>query len=105
VRRSRSKGWLNQRSSLQAELEQRWLDKTTGAMTNLAVIEIGAGTAIPSVRHFSQYLIREYGARLIRINVRDPLVPGDRDVGLSMGGLEALNKIEQVLQAMEEGRL
>ena len=63
----------------------------------IAVIELGAGTAIPSVRHFSQRLISEMDARLVRINVRECEVPSGRDVGLGMGALEALKWIAEYL--------
>lgn len=60
----------------------------------MVIVEVGAGTAIPSVRHFSHRLIRDLGARLIRINVRESQVPDTRDVGLAMGALEALTGID-----------
>ena len=39
------------------------------------VVKIGAGTAIPSVREFSQRIIHEFGGRLIRINPTESSVP------------------------------
>jgi hypothetical protein len=57
------------------------------------VIEIGAGTAIPSVRHFSLRIIHEYGGRLIRVNPREFAVPTSYDVGLNIGALAALSAI------------
>ena len=57
----------------------------------MAVVECGAGTAIPSVRMFSERLQRR-GATLVRINLREPQVPPG-GVPLAMGALEALQRI------------
>ena len=57
----------------------------------MVVVECGAGTAIPTVRHFSESLARR-GSTLIRINVREPEVP-DGQIGIAMGALEALRAI------------
>jgi len=81
-------GWLEQRSADQAECLGNWLDRVQRPL----VIELGAGTAIPSVRYFSQQVI-ERGGRLIRINPREPQVASSRDVGLAAGALQGLNAI------------
>lgn len=92
--------WQGQRAQLQQQDEDAWLARVGFAMANVAVVEIGAGTAIPSIRHFSQHMIREYGAALIRINVREPAVPAQRHVALPVGALEALKAIDAGLQAL-----
>jgi hypothetical protein len=61
------------------------------------VIETGAGTAIPSVRHFSQMIIHRFGGRLIRINPRESDVPNPRDVGLAVAANAGLSAIAQRL--------
>ena len=66
-------------------------------MKNPVVIELGAGTAVPSVRHFSQFIVRQHGGRLVRINLREPEVDGRNDVGLAIGALDALKEIAAVL--------
>ena len=70
----------------------RWIDSLGDA--RLAIVEIGAGTAVPTVRITSENLGRRPGATLIRINVREPRVPADH-IGTPMGGLEALLAIEK----------
>ena len=82
--------WLEQREKQQAAHMENWLS----SMSRPVVVEIGAGSAIPSVRHFSEQLIGEMDARLVRINVRECEVPSGRDVGLGMGALEALRRID-----------
>lgn len=60
-------------------------------------IELGAGTAVPSVRHFGQGVVSEWGGRLLRINLRESKVPLADDLGLAMGALEALQAIDAAL--------
>ncbi|MCH7344568.1 NAD-dependent deacetylase [Pelomonas sp. CA6] len=61
------------------------------------VIELGAGTAVPSVRRFGQQVLRELNGRLLRINLREPQVPSPRDLGLAMGALDALQQLDAAL--------
>jgi hypothetical protein len=62
------------------------------------VIEIGAGTARPYVRLFSESVNWKYGARLIRIDPRECQVPSFNDVGIAAGALEALVAIDSLLE-------
>jgi hypothetical protein len=79
----------------QAARLERWLS----SVRRPVVIEIGAGTAIPSVRYFSQRVVQQFGGRLIRINPREPDVRNSHDVGLTMGAIGGLNAIAGVLGA------
>lgn len=88
--------WESRRTDLQAQRESRWLQELAQERGRVVIVEVGAGTAIPSVRHFSHHLIQDLGARLIRINVRESQVPDTRDVGLAMGALEALTRIDAI---------
>lgn len=88
--------WASGLTDQQAQREDRWLEEMAQERARVVIVEIGAGTAIPSVRHFSHRLIRDLGARLIRINVRESQVPDTRDVGLAMGALEALTGIDAI---------
>jgi NAD-dependent SIR2 family protein deacetylase len=87
--------WIEQRSAEQAARQQAWL----ATVRRPVVIEIGAGTAIPSVRHFSRRVVQQYGGRLIRINPTEAGTGGDGDVGLAMGGKAGLEVIGRVLGA------
>jgi len=91
-------GWVDQRSQAQAARQEAWL----GRVTRPLVIELGAGTAIPSVRRFSEQVIHALGGRLVRINPTDCAVPTARDVGLKLGALEALAALA-ALDAMTPG--
>ena len=81
--------WLSQRSDRQAAALARFLS----AARRPVVLEIGAGTAVPSVRHFTAHLLQAHGARLVRINPREWQVPSARDVGLPAGAGAALAAI------------
>lgn len=59
----------------------------------LAIIECGAGTAIPTVRRFSEDMCRRKGT-LIRINAREADVPAGQ-IGIANGALEVLAAIDQ----------
>lgn len=83
--------WLSAREAAQAKRLEAWLTRVQAPV----VVEIGAGTAIPSVRHFSQRVIHEFGGRLIRINPRESSVPTRFDVGFAAGA-------ERTLQAIDE---
>jgi hypothetical protein len=87
--------WLEHRQNQQADRMEQWLSNVNRPV----VVEIGAGTAIPSVRHFSERIIHEFGGRLVRINPREPGVPTSLDVGLATGSKDGLAEIDRCLQA------
>lgn len=72
----------------------------------ICVIECGAGTAISSVRDQSECLVRDHGAKLVRINLEDShlgrRVPAERGVGMACGALQALRLIDAELCAMTQ---
>ena len=83
-------GWLPDRTSAQEQRFASWVSSLDDV--RLVIIEIGAGTAVPTVRMTSEQLAHRSGARLIRINVREPEVPRDH-IGIALGGLEGLREI------------
>lgn len=80
--------WLSQRTAAQRRRLERWL----ATVQRPVVIEIGAGSHVPTVRWFSETL----GEPLVRINPTEPEIPG-RGVSLPMGGLEGLQGIRAAL--------
>ncbi len=58
----------------------------------LVVIETGAGTAIPTIRHLSERLGGRPGTTVIRINPREPWIGGGH-LSLPCGALEGLQGI------------
>lgn len=86
-------GWLDRRTEFQGVRQEAWLH----SVTRPVIVELGAGTTIPSVRHFSERIISQFGGRLIRINPRESGVPTRLDVGLPMGAAAGLVAIARVL--------
>lgn len=84
--------WNNQRQSLQSQRMREFLSNAERPV----VIEVGAGTAISTVRHFSQWTVKG-SARLIRINPESCDVGDIRDIGLPMNALEALRAINGLI--------
>ena len=82
-------GWLPQRTAGQRERLDSWLQ----TVDRLVVIELGAGTAIPTVRWFGEMR----GAPLIRINPGEPEVASPRSVTIAAGALTALTQLAQQL--------
>lgn len=85
--------WDGARTSAAERRLERWL----GGAPDLAIIELGAGTAVPSVRSFGEWIAAQTGARLVRINLREPDV-GSGHVGIPLGALEALCRIDARLR-------
>lgn len=90
--------WDYSRSQLQEVRLGEWLERLDDA--RLAVVECGAGTAIPTVRHLCETAAARCGGTLIRINVRESFVPGGQ-IGLAMGALDALRAMSDRLGAIE----
>lgn len=76
------------------------MERVLSRMERPVVVEVGAGTAIATVRHFSHRVIHEFNGRLVRINPTDHSVPTPRDVGISMPALEAIEAIDAQWQGM-----
>lgn len=85
--------WVQEREGAQEKRLHNWLEEVRLFGSELAVIEIGAGTQIPTIRIKSQYLSKLMGGQLIRINPDDPDLEGAEGVSLPMSGLAACEKI------------
>lgn len=83
-------GWDSSLTEAQEQRLSEWLAAVRPG--SLAVVECGAGTAIPSVRHFCERVTAASKGTLIRINVREPQVPAG-GIGLPLRALEALRGI------------
>ncbi|MCX8083303.1 MAG: NAD-dependent deacetylase [Calditerrivibrio sp.] len=89
--------WIPDRTNNQRKKYEDFLRRNGDK--RIVAIEIGAGTAIPSIRYAGERLVNRYDAFLIRINVREPYVGdlGDKAVGIPMSGLKALEMIKSYL--------
>ena len=82
--------WESSRTDAQSSRFVSWLNKLKLKGGLLAIIEIGAGTAVPTVRMTSEEIAKEFQTPLIRINPREPQ---GAEIALPMGAIEALEKI------------
>ena len=86
--------WNERRSQAQHERLDAWLEQLPQPPL---VLEIGAGRAIATVRHFSERLQRQ-GSPLLRINPQEVNVHNPKAVEIALGALEALQSIAQQLE-------
>ena len=86
--------WLPTRTHRQQGRMSDWLDKN--ADRQIVVIECGAGTAVPTVRHRCEQLASRANISLIRINPREAHGPASA-VSLAEGALDALRAIDDLL--------
>ncbi len=63
--------WNPGRTQVQETRLQNWLRGLKQLKAKVAVVEIGAGSAIPTVRLLSESVARDTGGMLIRINPRE----------------------------------
>ena len=87
-------GWLSERTADQENLMEDWLSELNGK--SVAVVEMGAGTAVPSVRYTCENVARRFKSRLIRINPREEMGPAGT-ISIPMGALEALTLVDKAL--------
>lgn len=82
--------WLGARRKAQEEKFKAWLAN----VNRLVVIEIGAGTSIPTVRDFGEH----HAGYLIRINPNEAELPSSvNGIGLPMTGFAGLQFLMEVL--------
>ncbi len=86
--------WVAHRSDAQGARFHKWLQKLNNSPeAKLAIIEMGAGRAVPTVRLQSERISRNIlNSTLIRINPRDYQVPGGA-IGLPLGAKEGIDRI------------
>jgi NAD-dependent SIR2 family protein deacetylase len=85
--------WIENRSKAQAYELEGWLS----TVRRPVVIEVGAGTAIPSVRNFSARVVGRFSGRLIRINPDASASPTRHPIELKLGAKAGLEKIAEAL--------
>lgn len=86
--------WLHQRTADQEERFATFLRNNDRRPA--VVIEMGAGTAVPTIRNLSDRLGRKEVARVLRINPREPQI-GRPHLSFSSGAAATLERIEAFL--------
>jgi NAD-dependent SIR2 family protein deacetylase len=88
--------WDSSRTGEQQSQLMAWLREV--ASSPMAIVECGAGTAIPTVRRFCEQVADHPHRTLIRINLREPEVP-EGQIRLATGALAGLRAIDELLAA------
>lgn len=83
-------GWEYSRTNAQRARLSRWMDMLEEEGAKLAIVELGAGTAVPTVRNTSEQIANRFNVPLVRINPRESF---GAEIQLPMGALEALQGI------------
>ena len=107
-------GWESDLADAQQARLEEWLSRCAKEGAKPVIVEMGAGTGIPTVRHFTERTAEAFSAPLVRINVREPhwgtwsayssaasaatdVKPPPWHIGLPMGALAALTEIDRLL--------
>lgn len=82
--------WESKRTNMQRSRLTQWLTKLEREGAKLAIIEMGAGTAVPTVRNTSEQIAARFDVPLIRINPRESF---GAELGLDLGAVSALSQM------------
>ena len=82
--------WVPRGTVRQRECFNRWQT----SLKTMVVIELGAGTALPTIRRLSL----SQGCPVIRIDPRNATLPPDAGIGLPMGARQALELIAATMK-------
>jgi len=86
--------WISDRTSRQ---EDRFASfKELNKDKSIFVVEMGAGTSIPTIRYMSERLGRSPNATVVRINPRESHI-SEPHISLPCGALEGLKRIDDAL--------
>jgi len=84
--------WLSERTRTQQRHFERFVQQQNAQ--SLVVVEIGAGSAIPTIRHLSETLGRDPHTSVIRINPREPQITRGH-FSFAVGALAGLTELER----------
>ena len=98
--------WLEDRTAAQERAFATWLDSLDSSHSptkpRLVILELGAGTAVPTVRRCGETLAARFGATLLRINPDLPTHPGDGSASVaSVGGPSVIALPQSALAALQ----
>ncbi len=88
--------WIGKRSDRQSMNMNKWMQDIRDKDMKIAVLEVGAGQAVPTVRMRSEYTAQMSGGTLVRINPRDHNVPLNQ-ISIPLGGGEGIDRLYQLI--------
>jgi len=86
--------WIPDRTGRQEVRFGAFLERCAGAGT--VVLEVGAGTSVPTIRNLSERLGRRKGVTVVRINPREPRIDAPH-LSIPEGALEAILGIDAAI--------
>jgi hypothetical protein len=86
--------WLHQRTAVQEDNFDSFLQLNRGGQ--MVVIELGAGSTIPTIRHLSERLGQRHQAKVLRINPREPQIDAPH-FSFAGNAIEVLSQIQDAL--------
>ncbi len=90
--------WISDVTRKQRERFAAWVREVQGR--RVVIVEVGAGTAIATIRHSGERLAERLGGRLVRINP-DAVDEPEEVITLPLPAVDALTRMDQVLRARE----
>lgn len=88
-------GWISDRSDRQESNFYNWLNNSL--YNNTIILEIGAGNAVPTIRHLTYRLATQTNGTIVRINPNEYAIE-EPHISLPMRALEALELINNNLK-------
>lgn len=88
--------WNSDRTDEQSKKLSNWLQNIYQNKLKLTIIEVGAGTSVPTVRYQSEHVASGNNITLIRINPREFNTPHG-NISLPLGATEGIGKIYNLL--------
>mmetsp|Transcript_54407 Transcript_54407/g.129657 ORF Transcript_54407/g.129657 Transcript_54407/m.129657 type:complete len:340 (+) Transcript_54407:95-1114(+) len=97
-------GVICDRINKQSETFDAWKSKLS-AESKVAIVEVGAGKAVPTIRRISEATLGEFPqSTLVRINLDDSdISPALSKRGISVGGFGALDALSRIDALMQGG--
>ncbi len=90
--------WIPDRTADQEQHLANWLQTVFDSGAKLTALELGAGSAVPSVRWLLERSVQQTCGTLIRVNPREARVPAGH-IGLAIGAAQALEDLaNQIFQ-------
>ncbi len=92
--------WLAEHSDRQQARLGSFLQRLAGR--RLVVLEIGAGTSLPTIRNLSESVARQFEGRCVRVNPREAMIPSPH-IAVSAAALPALLALHRLQSVADAG--